>query len=217
MKYAKIIMGRNSQSVHKKLARERRSDADSGADVEYFLLPNKRADESLSKYANRIWRMNKRAFFSTDSEDWPLKARTYANFKEEILSRMEYMGEKRKAQGLRDAIRSQIRARITPGEQLAMENTKKNLKKIGAWNQFVSWTRGMGPFNVAKMSYSSQEGRYTYGGKVSFGWKYYPATKDKPGGLVFTITNLETGKTYTGEDLQEAWEAKQMKEQGFDE
>lgn len=217
MKYTKIIMGRNTASVRKKLRRERSSDSSTGEEVEYFLLPNKRSDESLSKYANRIWRMNKDAFYSTDSEDWPLKARTYANFKEEILSRMENMGEKRKAQGLRNAIRSQIRARLTPGEQLAMENTKKNLKKVGAWNQFVAWTRGIGPFNVTKMSYSSEQGRYTYGGKVSFGWKYYPATKDKPGGLVFTITNLATGKTLTGEDLQVAWEAKQMQEQGFDE
>lgn len=205
----KIISGRNTKSVKKKAIAQGTKDLLSGASVDYFLVPKQKKGESDARYAARLWRINKD--FLLHSGEGPISAagRNYQRFKDELLARKLFADDRgfraasrKKGEGaLEWAAKNAVRSLWESEEQGLRENAISGLKKAGAWEQFRNWTRGTGAFNPSALAYNSQTGMYEYAGKVAFGWDYKKKKKGEPGGMVFTIKNLSTGKEMTQQEL----------------
>lgn len=205
----RISTGRNTRSARRNAAIEGAKYEREGEEVNYFILPQKTKRkrsassktykwESDDAYLRRIWRLNQKTIMQSDGRI-PEDQKTFKRFKEEVKAR-----QARHDGNLRKAIIEQVRVQYTPEEQLEQERRDYDMNKEHAIKKFEE-TAGV-KFNpkVAGFGYDSSTGAYTYG-NVRFGWKYIPGKRGNPGGLHFFIENVQTGESWTDDDLMEEY------------
>lgn len=190
----KIITGRNTRYARRNAARDRE---ETGYEGEYFLLPKKRKKEKPSAYFRRVWKMNEEAVKKSGG-DIPEDQLTYARFKKEVKGRFGNYLVGTEGQKAERAVRAQARTQYTPTDQIEREAQADMLRKNAAIKKFEEWS-GV-KFDTKMIAYDSKTSTYR-AGNVSFKWEYRKGKKGRPGGMEFTIRNMNTGQTLSGEDL----------------